>query len=220
MNWSAATRRCLRRASAIRAPSTPPRRPRRGRRRIFFVMQELELMVDVLPWAPDHPPCSGGAVGGVLQHMHGGDALDMSADLACGFDAPTGEVLAARCTTATRCRSPVRDGRDGYPAQQRAATGSSRQFSGCSTRGSGPMATSMARGAQATVARAVRTRAARRPKGGPGSFLRPLDTAIAVRLASALQRAARGDLNRENRGRWRRAAALEARAAGRGLCAT
>ena len=37
-------------------------------------MQELELMVDGLPWAPDHPPCSGGIVDDVLQHVHG--ALD------------------------------------------------------------------------------------------------------------------------------------------------
>jgi len=54
----------------------------------LFVMQELELMVDVLPWAPDHPPCSGGVVDDVLQHVHGAlpeDALDMSADLTCVF---------------------------------------------------------------------------------------------------------------------------------------
>jgi len=121
----------------------------------LFVMQELELMVDGLPWAPDHPPCSGGIVD---------DALDMSADLACVFEAPAGEVPGGEVpagevhrwgTTATRCRSPVRDGRGGHPAQQRAATGSSGQFSGCSARGSGPMATSMTRGAQATVAWAV-----------------------------------------------------------------
>ena len=127
----------------------------------LFVMQELELMVDGLPWAPDHPPCSGGIVDDVLQHVHGAlpeDALDMSADLACVFEAPAGEVPAGEVhrwgTTATRCRSPVRDGRGGHPAQQRAARGSG-QFSGCSARGSGPMATSMARGAQATVAWAV-----------------------------------------------------------------
>ena len=131
----------------------------------LFVMQELELMVDGLPWAPDHPPCSGGIVDDVLQHVHGAlpeDALDMSADLACVFEAPAGEVPAGEVpagevhrwgTTAT-CRSPVRDGRGGHPAQQRAATGSG-QFSGFSARGSGPMATSMARGAQATVAWAV-----------------------------------------------------------------
>ena len=35
------------------------------------VMQELELMVDGLPWAPDHPPCSGGVLDDVLQHVHG-----------------------------------------------------------------------------------------------------------------------------------------------------
>jgi len=60
-------------------------------------MQELELMVDGLPWAPDHPPCSGGIVDDVLQHVHGAlpeDALDMSADLACVFEAPAGEVPA------------------------------------------------------------------------------------------------------------------------------
>ena len=57
------------------------------------------------------------------------------------------------------------------------------------------------------------TRAARGPKGGPGSFLRPSDTVIAALLASAQQRAARRDLDRGNRGRWRRAAAREARAA-------
>ena len=28
----------------------------------LFVTQELELMVDGLPWAPDHLPCSGGIV--------------------------------------------------------------------------------------------------------------------------------------------------------------
>ena len=134
-------------------------------------------MVEGLPWAPDHPPCSGGIVGDVPQHVHGAlpeDALDMSADLACVFEAPAGEVPAGEVpagevpagevpasemhrwgTTATRCRNPVRDGRGGHPAQQRAATGSSGQFSGCSARGSGPMATSMARGAQATVAWAV-----------------------------------------------------------------
>ena len=133
----------------------------------LFVMQELELMVDGLPWAPDHPPCSGGTVDDVLQHVHGAlpeDALDMSADLACVFEAPAGEVPAGEVpagevhrwgTTATRCRNPVRDGRGGHPAQQRTAMGSSGQFSGCSARGSGPMATSMARGAQATVAWAV-----------------------------------------------------------------
>jgi len=133
----------------------------------LFVMQELELMVDGLPWAPDHPPCSGGIVDDLLQHVHGAlpeDALGMSADLACVFEAPAGEVPAGEVpasemhrwgTTATRCRNPVRDGRGGHPAQQRAATGSSGQFSGCSARGSGPMATSMARGAQATVAWAV-----------------------------------------------------------------
>ena len=100
----------------------------------LFVVQELELMVDGLPWAPDHLPCSGGIVD---------DALDMSADLACVFEAPAGEVPAGEVpagevpagevpagevhrwgTTATRCRSPVRDGRGGHPAQQRAATGS------------------------------------------------------------------------------------------------
>ena len=133
----------------------------------LFVMQELELMVDGLPWAPDHPPCSGGIVDDVLQHVHGAlpeDALDMSVDLACVFEAPAGEVPAGEVpasemhrwgTTATRCRNPVRDGRGGHPAQQRAATSSSGQFSCCSARGSGPMATSMARGAQATVAWAV-----------------------------------------------------------------
>jgi len=193
-------------------------------------MQELELMVDGLPWAPDHPPCSGGIVDDVLQHVHGAlpeDALDMSADLACVFEAPAGEVPAGEVpagevhrwgTTATRCRSPVRDGRGGHPAQQRAATGSSGQFSGCSARGSGPMATSMARGAPWRGL--CSTRAARGPKGWPGSFLRPSDTVIAARLALAQQRAARRDLDRGNRGRWRRAAAREARAAGRGLCAT
>ena len=190
------------------------------------VMQELELMVDGLPWAPDHPPCSGGVVDDVLQHVHGAlpvDDLDMSADLAFVFDAPAGEVPAGEVhrwgTTATRCRSPVRDGRGGHPAQQRAATGSSGQFSGCSARGSGPMATSMARGAQATVAWAVQHESGAGTER-PGSFLRPSDTVIAARLASAQQRAARRDLDRGNRGRWRRAAAREARAAGRGLCAT
>ena len=52
-------------------------------------------MVDVLPWAPDHQNCSGEIVDDVLDHMHdslSGDALDMFTDLACGFDAPTGEV--------------------------------------------------------------------------------------------------------------------------------
>ena len=123
-------------------------------------------MADGLSWAPDHPLCSGGVVHDVLQHVHGAlpeDARDMSPDLACVFEAPAGEVPAGEVpagevhrwgTTATRCRSPVRDGRGGHPAQQRAATGSG-QFSGCSARGSGPMATSMARGAQATVAWAV-----------------------------------------------------------------
>ena len=57
------------------------------------------------------------------------------------------------------------------------------------------------------------TRAARGPKGWPGSFLRPSDTVVAARLASAQQRAARRDLDRGNQGRWRRAAAREARAA-------
>jgi len=54
-------------------------------------------MADGLPWAPDHPPCSGGIVDDVLQHVHGAlpeDALDMSADLACVFEAPAGEVPA------------------------------------------------------------------------------------------------------------------------------
>ena len=54
-------------------------------------------MVDVLPWAPDHPPCSGGAVGDVLQHLHGalpGDAQDMSANLARVFETPAGGVPA------------------------------------------------------------------------------------------------------------------------------
>ena len=158
----------------------------------LFVMQELELMVDGLPLAPDHPPCSGGIVDDVLQHVHGAlpeDALDMSADLACVFEAPAGEVPAGEVpagevpagevpagevhrwgTTATRCRSPVRDGRGGHPAQQRAATGSSGQFSGCSARGSGPMATSMARGAQATVAWAVQHESG---AGGPARFCDP-----------------------------------------------
>jgi len=178
-------------------------------------------MVDGLPWAPDHPPCSGGTVDDVLQHVHGAlpeDALDMSADLAYVFEAPAGEVHRWG-TTATRCRSPVRDGRGGHPAQQRAATGSSGQFSGCSARGSGPMATSMTRGAQATVAWAVQHESGAGTER-PGSFLRPSDTVIAARLASAQERAARRDLDRGNRGRWRRAAAREARAAGRGLCAT
>jgi len=63
----------------------------------LFVMQELELMVNGLPWAPDHPPCSGGIVGNVLQHVHGAlpeDALNMSADLAGVFEVPAGEVPA------------------------------------------------------------------------------------------------------------------------------
>ena len=143
----AATRCCSRRASASRAPSTPSRRPRPREAEDLFVMQELGIIVDLLPWVPGHPPCSGGVVDGVLQHVHGAlpeGALDMSADLACGFDAK------ARCPPA-RCRSPVRDGRGGHLAQQRAATGS-RQLSGRSTRGWGLMATSTARGAQATVA--------------------------------------------------------------------
>jgi len=46
------------------------------------------------------------------------------------------------------------------------------------------------------------TRAARGPKDGPGSFLRPSDAVIAGRLASAQQRAARSDLDRGIRGRW------------------
>ena len=63
----------------------------------LFVMQGLEITVDVLPWALDHPPCSGGVVDDVLQHVYGAlpeDALDMSVDLACGFDATAGEVPA------------------------------------------------------------------------------------------------------------------------------
>ena len=63
----------------------------------LFVMQELELMADGLPWPPDHPPCSGGIVDDLLQHVHGAlpeGALGMSADLACVFEAPAGEVPA------------------------------------------------------------------------------------------------------------------------------
>ena len=54
-------------------------------------------MADGLPWAPDHPPRSGGIVDDLLQHVHGAlpeDTLDMSADLACVFEAPAGEVPA------------------------------------------------------------------------------------------------------------------------------
>ena len=215
----------------------------------LFVRQELELMVDGLPWAPDHPPCSGGIVDDVLQHVHGAlpeDALDMSADLACVFEAPAGEVPAgevpagevpagasARCPPA-RCTAGARQ-RRGAGAQfemdeevirrsneqQRAAAGSSaavapagrgrwqRTWPGELRRPwRGLCSTSAARAPNVT------------PKGGPGSLLRPSDTVIAARLASAQQRAARRDLDRGNRGRWRRAAAREARAAGRGLCAT
>jgi len=71
-SWSAATRRCSRRASARRVPLTPPRRPRRGRPRTCLSCWSLSSWPTCCPG-----PRTTGIVDDVLQHSHGalpGDA--------------------------------------------------------------------------------------------------------------------------------------------------
>ena len=150
--------------------------------------------------------------------------------LACVFEAPAGEVPAGVPGGVPACEVQlmVDDGGE-VPEppqfemdeeairrsneQQRAAAGSSAALAPA---GRGRWQ----RAWPGELRRPCSTRAARGPKGGPGSFLRPSDAVIAARHASAQQRAARSDLDRGIGGRWRRAAAHEARAVGRGLCAT
>ena len=193
----------------------------------LFVMQELELMADGLPWPRTTRPAAAG--------------LWATCPNTCTARCPKTPWTCPRTWPACSRRPPARcpPARCTAGARQRRGAGTQFEMDEEVIRRSNEQQRAAA-GSSAAVAPAGRgrwqrawpgelrrpwrglcsTRAARGPKGWPGSFLRPSDTVIAARLALAQQRAARRDLDRGNRGRWRRAASRAARAAGRGLCAT
>ena len=76
--------------------------------------------------------------------------------------------------------------------QQRAATGSNGQLSGVAPAGRGRWRRAWPGERRRPWRGLCSMGAVRGPKGGPGSFLRPLGTVIAARLASAQQHAAGG----------------------------
>jgi len=145
-------------------------------------MQELEIMVDVLPWAPDPPPCSSGVVDDVLQHVHGAlpeDALDMSADLACGFDATAGEVPAGEVPAGEVPAGEVPAGEVPAGEVRRMVDDSGKvpEPSSRWTRRSSGAATS-SNGQQKRELRGVGCAPRERPESGPGSSWRLSETVL------------------------------------------